>query len=243
MKTSLSILFIFTALSVLAQKERTYINEGNEYFRKNDYTNSVVSYEKALQGNPKSFEANYNMGNALYKQANPQMQGENDGLQKALDKYKVLAATEKDPNNLAQIYHNMGNTYIKMGKLNEAISAYKNALRNNPNDEESRYNLIASQQAKKQQEQQQNQDKNQEQNEEKKEEQNKNEQKQNQDKNEDSKENEKNEQNQNQQPQKGQQISKEDAERILKNLENDEKMLIDKMKKQNFKSVKVDKDW
>ena len=257
--TILTIIVATIWISVsFAQSERRYINEGNDNFRNGKYSNSIVDYEKALKKNNTSFEANFNMGNAFYKQAKPpqqqaQMQGEkpepDENLTKALDKYKVLSSMEKDPTRLSQIYHNMGNTLMKMGKLEQSIEAYKNALRYNPTDEETRYNLWLAQKAKQQQdkneENQENQDQNE--NQEENENQEQNQENENQEQNQKDQQNEQNSENQENQDQaqmgEVKEISKEDAERILKNLQNDEKQVIQRLQKQKVRQVKVEKDW
>ena len=87
--------------------------------------------------------------------------------------YEVITVTgmnQSDKEKLAKAYHNMGNSYLFNQKLDEAIEAYKNSLRNNPDDFETKYNLAwaqnkknqepPQQQQQDQQEQDQNRDKN-----------------------------------------------------------------------------------
>ncbi|WP_430810039.1 MULTISPECIES: tetratricopeptide repeat protein [unclassified Carboxylicivirga] len=142
------------ALTVEAQNERKFIRSGNSHFADSAFLESEIEYRKALDKAGDSFEAQFNLGDALFKQ---EKYGE------ALDQFQILAGTEKDPERLAQVYHNMGNSYFAMQKLPESLEAYKNALRNNPEDHDTRYNLIAVQkmlEQQKNQDQQQNKDQN-----------------------------------------------------------------------------------
>ena len=141
-----------------------------------------------------------------------------------------------DKGRLAASYHNIGNSLLESGEFAKSIDAYKQALRNNPNDNDTRYNLVYAQQMLKQQ-QNKNQNKNKNQQQEKQ--QQKEEQQQ-----------DKNKQEQQQQQQKQQQqqsaMSKERAEEILKALEQDERDTQDKVKEaqaQQAKRYRVDKDW
>lgn len=146
----LIILLAITAFDMQAQDERKFIREGNDHFTEENYLESEIEYRKALDKTGDSFEAQFNLGDALFKQ---------EKYNDALEQFQILAGTEQNPDNLAKVYHNIGNSYFAMEKFPESIEAYKNALRNNPDDNESRYNLIAVQKMLKQQ--QQNKDKNQ----------------------------------------------------------------------------------
>ncbi len=126
-----------------------------------------------------------------------------------------------DKNKLAASFHNTGNALISEKKIEESIQAYKNALKANPADNETRYNLAYAQSLLKKQQQEKNQDKN------NKEDQNKEQEKPEQ-------------QPQPQQPK----MSKENAQQILQALEQDEKNTLEKAKKQAVKNRKsAEKDW
>jgi tetratricopeptide (TPR) repeat protein len=207
-----------TFLSVNAQKERKLIREGNSLFHKNDFEKSEVEYRKALDKKDKSYEAKFNLGDALYKQKK---------FDKALDVFRSLTISENDKNNLADLYHNIGNTYIGQQKLTEAIEAFKTSLRNNPRSKDTKYNLEWAR--SKQQKNQDQKDKK-----DKKDKKDQKEQKDQKDKKE-------------QKDQKNK-ISKADAKRLLEALQNDEKKVQEKVKKakvktQKAKKSKVSKDW
>lgn len=215
-----------------AQKaERGYVRSGNKLYKDSLFTKAEVDYRKALDVNPKSTEAAFNLGNALLMQQKGQ---------EAIEQYTAAANVEKDKSKLARIYHNMGVVLQSAKQYPACIEAYKKSLRNNPNDDETRYNLALAQKLLKdqQQNQQQNQD-NKKNEQDKKEDKNQQEQKQNQD-NKDKKE-----QNQQQQQQKKEnEMSKDNAQQLLNAVMQDEKNVQEKVKKQlQVKGKKFDKDW
>lgn len=228
------ILLLLTAISVSAQKaERDYIRKGNRAYKDSTYVNAEVNYRKAIDVNPKSAISMYNLGNTLMQQ---------NKLQEAMEQFVAATKMEKDKGNLAQIYHNMGVIFHSGKDYAKAVEAYKESLRNNPKDNETRYNLALAQKMLKDQEQnQQNQDQNQGQNQDKKE-QEKEQDKDKQDQNQQDQQN----QDQQQQPPQPQenQMSKENAEQLLKSVMQDEKDVQDKVKKQQvIQGGRLEKDW
>ena len=205
--------FIF-ATSTFAQKENNDIRAGNKKYNNKKYIEAEVDYRKGLLKNPNSFEANYDLGNTLFRQK------KYDEASKQFEKSAALSLHDKVKK--AAAYHNLGNSLLLQNKIEESIEAYKNALRNNPKDNETRYNLAYAQLLLKNQKK--NQDKNQNQ-----------QQQQNKDKNKE------NQQNKNSQPP---QMTKENAQQILDALMQDEKDALKKVKKQPIKESKSsDKDW
>jgi tetratricopeptide (TPR) repeat protein len=191
------------------------------------FIKAEVDYRKALELNPKSTDAMFNLGNALLTQQK---------AKEAMEQYESVSKIEKDKEKLAQIYHNMGVILQSSKQLPQCIEAYKEALRNNPKDNETRYNLaLAQKQLKDQQQNQQNQDQQQQQQEQKedKQDQNKDQQEQNQD-----------QQQQPQQQQNKNEMSKENAQQLLNAVMQDEKNVQDKVKKQiQIQGKKLEKDW
>lgn len=224
------ILLLLTAISVSAQKaERDYIRKGNRAYKDSTYVNAEVNYRKAIDVNPKSAISMYNLGNTLMQQ---------NKLQEAMEQFVAATKMEKDKGNLAQIYHNMGVIFQSGKDYAKAVEAYKESLRNNPKDNETRYSLALAQKMLKDQEQnQQNQDQNQDKKEQEKE--------QDKDK-QDQKEQDQQNQDQQQQPPQPQenQMSKENAEQLLKSVMQDEKDVQDKVKKQQvIQGGRLEKDW
>ena len=226
----LSMLLLVSTIHGLAQNktDRDYLRSGNKLYNDSLFIKAEVDYRKALEINPKSTDAMFNLANALLMQQK---------AQEAMEQYESVSKIEKDKEKLAQIYHNMGVILQSSKQLPQCIEAYKESLRNNPKDDETRYNLaLAQKQLKDQQQDQQNQDQQQQQQEQKeeKQDQNKDQQEQNQD--------------QQQQPQQQQQnkneMSKENAQQLLNAVMQDEKNVQDKVKKQiQIQGKKLEKDW
>ncbi|TAJ12744.1 tetratricopeptide repeat protein [Marinilabiliaceae bacterium JC017] len=151
--TYITISLLLFSATLFGQEERKHIRQGTTNYNEEKYLESEIDYRKALDKEANSYEAQFNIGDALYKQKK---------YPEAADQFQILASTEKDKQRLASIYHNLGNSYFAMNELEKSIEAYKNSLRNNPEDHETRYNLIAALKKRKQQQdqQQQNQDQN-----------------------------------------------------------------------------------
>ena len=133
-------------LSAHAQKESKDVRAGNKLYEEEKYTEAEVEYRKGLQKNTQSFEANFNLGNALFRQ---------EKYDEALKQYNTaLALSKDDKQKLAAGLHNVGNALLTSGKVKESIDAYKAALKNNPKDDDTRYNLAFAQEMLKNQEQQ-----------------------------------------------------------------------------------------
>jgi Ca-activated chloride channel family protein len=151
--TFLLLLLFFTSLltaqevtdSIALQREaRSLVREGNELYKQEKYTDASVSFKKALEKNSSYKKASYNLGNALYQQKN---------FKEALPQYEVTVKDSKDKYTKSEGFHNIGNSAMEQKQYQQAVDAYKNSLRNNPNDDETRYNLaVAQKELKKQKE-------------------------------------------------------------------------------------------
>lgn len=223
-----------TAVAGYGQKtDRDYLRSGNKLYKDSLFVKAEVDYRKALELNPKSADAMYNLGNALMMQ---------EKAKEAMEQFDAASRLEKDKKKLAQIYHNMGVILQSSKQLPQCIEAYKQSLRNNPKDNETRYNLaLAQKQLKDQQQNQQQNQQNQDQ------QQNKQDQKQDdKQQNKDQQDQNKKEQQQNpqQQQQNQNQMSKENAQQLLNAVMQDEKNVQDKVKKQiQVQGRKLEKDW
>lgn len=209
----------FFLLPASAQNEKQTIKKGNEAYGKGEYEKAAAEYKKVTDKNPANPTANYNLGNALYK---------NKKADEAVTAYENAAGNTAGKTDKAKALYNKGVVLQNNNKLPECIDAYKNALKLNPQDEDARQNLQkALVQLKKQQEQQKN---------------NKQQKKPKED--EKQKEKEKKDQDEKKQPQPKPKISKKDAEEKLKALLQQEKNLQDKLKKVDVASPnKPEKDW
>ncbi len=221
-------LALFSVSAYGQKNERDYMRSGNKLYRDSTYIKAEVDYRKALELDPKLGDAMYNLGGSLLMQQK---------AKEAMEQYEAASHVEKDKMKLAQIYHNMGVILQVSKQLPQCIEAYKEALRNNPKDDETRYNLVLAQKQLKDQ-QQQNQDQQQEQ----KQDQQQDEKEQNKEQQQDQQKNE--DQQQQQQQQQQDQMSKENAEQLLKAAMQDEKNVQDKVKKGiRVEGRKLEKDW
>ena len=203
-------LLLLVVMGASAQTDRQYIRQGNKQFNAGDYPNAEVSYRKAVEKNPKNPQAVYNLGNALLAQKKDSV---------AIEQFQNAANLETNPLRKYQSFHNIGVICQSHKMYGEAIEAYKNALRLNPADDETRYNLVLCQHQKQKQDQnKQNQQNKNNQNKDDK----KDQQKQDQNKDQDKKDK--------QQEQKPQ-MSKDNAEQLLNAAMQQEKQTQDRLKK------------
>ena len=229
------LLFLMTFCSVemsMAQNDRQSIRQGNRFFKKNSYAKAEVEYKKALESNPDNPQAAYNLGCALMMQNSDSA---------AVNELQKAARMEKVPLRRAQANHNIGVICQNHKMYSEAIEAYKQALRDNPNDDETRYNLALCKKLLKDNPQQQNNDKNKDKD--KSGDDKKNDKKENKDKNNPNKDKEKSDSQQ--QQQQNDRMSKKNAEQLLNAAMRQEKQTQDKMNKmkQQRKKRDLEKNW
>ena len=215
---------------VQAQSDRQLIREGNRLYRSGKYAQAETAYRKAVSKNQQNARAVYNLGCALMKQNNDSA---------AIEQFTKAAEMDADKANRALAYHNMGVMYQQKKNYQEAIRAYQDALRNNPKDADSRYNLALckrqqqKQQQQKQQQQQDNKDQQKDKNKDK-----------NQQKDKDKKQNQQQDKK-NQQQKPKEQMSKENAEQLLNAAMQQEKETQQRLKKamQQPQRRKLEKNW
>ncbi len=258
-------ILIFLPLTVFAQEkkqkkeaeikitldEKNLVRDGNDLFRQNNFVDAEVKYKKALKNNPNYETANFNLGNAIYEQ---------NRFKEAAPFYEMVTKTSKNKQSKAEAFHNSGNVSMKEKKYPQAVEAYKNSLRQNPNDEETRYNLALAKELLEQQKDQDKDDKNKDnKDQDKKDQQNKDNQNKDQDKekekekNKDKKDQNKDNKNQDQQNDQKQekqqpkpnQLSKQQMEQLLEAMNNEENKTQKKVnaKKAKGRKVKQEKDW
>lgn len=258
-KTIFITLFTLIAISLSAQKEvRKAIRSGNSAYNEQRYGAAEAEYNKALKENAGSKEASFNLANTYYKQQK---------WDEAVKEYQhYLTLENENPDKMSSAWSNMGNTFLKK-KANEkgqmpvpqgqqpqqpqqqadnlklSMEAYKNALRLNPKDDETRYNLAVVQKMIKDQ-----QDQNKDQNKDQKQDQNKDQkQDHNKDQNQDQNKDQKQDQNKDQQNQ----MSQDNMQQILQAIEQDEKNTQERVKQakaqerkqKNENNRKQNKDW
>jgi tetratricopeptide (TPR) repeat protein len=224
---------VFLTVRGVAQKDAQLIYEGNELYNSGKVLESTPKYTRAIEANPANRKANFNLGNALYRNSQLIREGKlslpggakmtrdsmaNLVLDQAADNFAVVANSVSDKDTLHQAWHNIGNCYLQKKQYKEAVEAYKKSLKFDPKDEQTRYNLAYALKhmpkdksggggQNKPQPQQQKQD-------------------------------------QKQQPQQPK-MSKDQAEQLLKALMNSEKKLQDKrkQKQEDPANSTIDKDW
>jgi len=144
--------FLTFSLALSAQTERKITRTGNTQYESGKFVDAEINYKKALEQNANLLEAQFNLGDALAKQ---------DRFEEALAAFDLVSSTSEDEQLKANAFHNKGNVQLQQQDLEGAIESYKEALRTNPKDHQTRYNYAY---AKKQLEQQQDQEQEQEQN-------------------------------------------------------------------------------
>ncbi|MBT6964918.1 MAG: tetratricopeptide repeat protein [Flavobacteriales bacterium] len=232
MKNTLFLLSLLMCITSFAQNKKSFLRDGNELYTDSSYNDAEMQYRKSLEKDQDYFNASFNLADAVYKQ---------ERYEESSALFDALIDNAPTENDLAKVYHNLGNSLTQEQKLEEAIEAYKNALRINPNDAETRHNLALS---KKQKQEQEQQEEKKEENKEEKKDQEKD--KEGEDKQEQNKEQEKeDEEKENQPEEKKEEMSKEDAEKMLEAIQQEEKELQEELQKKKVtgKRVKVLKDW
>lgn len=244
-------LSILTSMS-FAQEEKKILHAGNDSYHGGKPMEAANLYKKSLKEKQDYYKANFNLGDAYYRVADLVRTGKTPPFDKrmtadsaanllyeqAAEQFDVVAKSLLNSDTVQKAWHNYGNAKLMQKSYEDAIYGYKKALKLNPKDEDTRYNLAYAQ--KKLAEQQKNQ-----QNKDDKKNQDKKDQKDEQkDKKEKDKEDIKNPNDKEQQaPQP--QMSKEQAEKMLNALKNDEKKMqaLRKKKGDPGQKVKVEKDW
>ncbi len=215
---------ILCGVVCFAQADRKYIRTGNRFYRQRDFAKAEAEYRKAISANAENAQAIYNLGCALMMQ-------QKDSA--AIEQYLNAGKLERIPMRKAKVYHNIGVVCQSRKMYAEAIDAYKESLRNNPDDNETRYNLALCKRLLKNNPQNKNKDnnKNQEKN-----------------KNDKDKRNEKDKQKQKDQKQQqnnNEKMSKDNAEQLLNAAMQEEKATQQRVKdamRQN-RTRKLQKNW
>jgi tetratricopeptide (TPR) repeat protein len=253
MKKILLYSFLLLSLAIHAQEKDKDLPKGNDSFAEKKYADAEADYRVSESGNPKKSMASYNLGNAIYKQ---------NQSEEAKYHYAKAIKTAKTKEEKHKAFHNIGNTLMKAKDYTNAVDAYKNALRNNPADEETRYNYaLAKKMLKDNPPKKDGKDKDKDKNDKKDDKKDKSQDKdkdkkddkkdegkdKDKDKKEGDKDKDKNDKDQGQgqpKPQPGG-ISKQRLENLLDAVNNEEKKVQDKVNKQKAQTnpKKAEKDW
>ena len=245
----ISIILILLSFACIAQEEKIALRKGNNAYHEGKALEASNYYKKSLKEKQTYYKANFNLGGAYYKTAELIKSGKiatpnkkmtpdsaaNLVYDQAAEQFEVVAKSVSNADTIQKAWHNYGNAKLMQKNYEDAIFGYKKALKLNPKDEDTRYNLAYAQ--KKLAEQQKNQKNKDNKKDQQQKDQNKNEQ----DKKEQNQDKKEQEKQQAQQPQ----MSKEQAEKMLNALKNDEKKMqaIRKKKGDPANKVKIEKDW
>ena len=220
-RTILLYLLTLLAVAVSAQADRQYIRSGNKFFRQQNFAKAEVEYRKAVSENSGNAQAIYNLGCALM------MQNKDSA---AVEQFQRAGQLETSKLRKAKSYHNIGVICQTKKMYAEAINAYKESLRNNPSDNETRYNLALCKRLQKNDPRNNQNKQNKDKDKQNKDKQNQNKDKQNQDKN---------------KQQDKERMSKDNAEQLLNAAMQDEKNTQQRVKDAMHRSRprKLDKNW
>lgn len=225
-RTVIFLFFFVATICVCAQNDRDHVRRGNRLMRDTLFAKAQVEYQKAIEVDNTNAIAHYNLGNALMFQ---------NKAEDAMKEYDTATKFEKNKLRLSQIYHNMGVLLQSAKQYDKALGCYQNSLRNNPQNNETRYNyaLCLYQMKKNKNQNGQNQQQDQNEKDDKKE----------QDKQEKEKQNKENDQKQQEEPKSD--MSKENAEQMLKAAMQDEKSTQEKVQRalQQPQKKHLQKQW
>ncbi len=233
---------LMAAMSAYGEDYIDLVEKGNEAFKQSDYKTALDFYHSAETDLPESPELDYNIGSALSK---------DEGYEQAVEKL-TRALNTTDIGLEASAHYNLGNTHYWMGDYQKAITSYENSLRINPDDMDAKYNLELARRMLKEnmdkecekpqdQQQQQEQEQEQQQQQDQQDQQNKDEEQQQQQDEQQQQEPDEQQQQPDQLDEK--EISREDAERILNALRDDEEDVQKKIKRKVKAKPYTGKDW
>ena len=150
--------YIIGVLTLTAQEGEVinHIFDGNQQAESKEFNEAEMAYRRALSKAPEKPEALYNLGNTHF---------EEQDFDEAKQRYFQTQKFTENKFSKQQAFHNLGNVFMEQKDYAKAVEAYKNALRNNPEDEETRYNYALAKELLKKEQDQQNQDQQDQQNE------------------------------------------------------------------------------
>ena len=214
--------------------------EGNIEYVEDNLIEAEALYRKSISKDSMNLAAKYNLGNSFYS---------NKLNEEALNQYRLSIKNSYDKSTLHKSYHNLGNLYMQSEDYQNAMDSFKNALLNNPKDDETRYNYVLAKELLK------NQDNNKKDDKDNKNDKDKKDNKENKkgEEKEDKKEKDKQKNNRNNDPENSDKnkkprqnkISPNQLENLLKAMDNEEKNVLKKVNKNKMKGkpIKNKKDW
>lgn len=139
----LSVMFLMLSIfSLIAQatkemnkdikRSQKFLIEAGDELKNENFPLAEADYRKAISLDPKDETGKYNLGTAYYNKEMNEV---------AMKRFRQAAEVATEKNEKQKAFHNLGNTYMNEKSYKEAVEAYKNALRNDPTDDKTRYNL------------------------------------------------------------------------------------------------------
>lgn len=240
-KVLVALIVLCLASTAGAEDYIDLVKKGNQAYQQQDYKKALEYYHGAETELPESPELEYNIAGALHQEG---------GYEETVDRY-TKALNTADIGLEAQSHYNLGNTHFRMGEYEKAITGYQNALEINPEDVDAKFNLELARRRLKEQIKPEQQDQQQQQEQEKEKDQQQQQDQQQQNDEQQPQQQQPDQQEQQQQPQEqpepqpadDKEMSREDAERILNALRDDEQDLQKKVKRQRKAGDYVGKDW
>lgn len=258
----LCLLFFGLTATMLAQKAHEELRKGDKAYESQDYNEAETKYRKAIEADQQSAKGSYNLGNAIYRQG--------DRYEEAANHFQKATENMGTAEERAKAYYNLGNAHFLNEDLDKSLEAYKQSLRLDPNDEDTKYNLsfvkkrIQQQQQQEQQQEQQESDEEKENDEEQEQQQEQDQENQDEPKDDQEKEEQENEpsedeeekdqenegegeeeeEQEEEQPQEQpKDLSKEEAQKLLDIIDEEEKKVQEKIRKATGKPTPSKKDW
>ncbi len=241
------LLWVLLVIAVAAQASpRIEVKRGNIAAQDSLHDAALMHYKKALEQHADTSLVLYDLGNLMYQK------GDFENAEKS---YLGAFDPEASPTLQSDALYNLGNSYFETQKFDKAVAAYTESLKRDPKDSDAKYNLelakrmLQQQQQQKQQEQKENQNQEEKQEEQQQQQQQKPDSNQQEQKQEDQQPDQQQQQEQQQQEQQQQQMSdqpmnKEEAERLLNALLNNEQNTLKDVKKVKVAARKKrEKDW
>jgi len=232
-KTFLIVFLWSLSLPAWSQEDKKDVREGVKLYKDSAYHKAEIAFRRGLEKDSTSYVSKFDLGSTLYKQ---------NLFEQAETVFQNLVTPAEHEASKAKLMHNLGNAQLQQKKYKESVESYKQSLRLNPSDDETRSNLAYAQLMLKKDEQQQSNNKN---NKDKQDKQDKKDEQQNQEQNQNDKQQQDKQDSKNdRQPQP--KISPQQAQQILDAMQADEKETQEKVKKEKAKAAgkyKTDKNW
>jgi len=236
-----TVAFIFVATLVYSQEERKIIREGNKFYNDKKNDEAELNYNRALKINPDTKELYNNIGASQYRN------GKFSDATTNYENFLKFAGTRKEK---ADAFYNIGNSYLQAADYDKSIQAYKNALKLDPTHDMSRYNMAVATKIKEsggsgQNQQQQQQDKQDQQDKDQQNQDNQDDKKDKGDQNQNKDEENKDKKEDKKPEPKDNEMSREEMEQFLESLQQKEKDVQEKVKKEKFQTQQrvIEKEW